>query len=135
MKALSKWLLLGLLLAAFVVVSTPVAMAQGPTPAPTAAQGVVTLTVYNPTGATEVTQTFAPRVADLNGKTICEISDTLWQYDRTFPLIQQLLQKQFPTAKFVTYDKFPALVTTDVPGLEDAVKGAGCQAVIVGNAG
>lgn len=51
MKALSKWLLLGLFLAAFVLITSPVAMAQG----------LVALSVYDPTGAFEVTQTFAPR--------------------------------------------------------------------------
>jgi hypothetical protein len=126
MKVLVKWVLLGLLLAAFVAVATPVATAQSP----------VTLTVYDPTGAFEVTQTFAPRATDLNGKTICEVSDGMWEGDRTFPLIGQLLQKQFPTAKVISYDKFPVLqLATDVPGLEDAVKKAGCQAVVVGNAG
>jgi ABC-type amino acid transport substrate-binding protein len=100
------------------------------------AQSPVTLTVYDPTGAFEVTQTFADRVPDLNGKTICEVTDASWEADRTFPVIQDLLQKQFPTAKIVTYDKLPTLSTgIDIPGLEDAVKKAGCQAAIVGNAG
>ncbi len=126
MKRLFKWLALGLLLATFVAVTSPVASAQAP----------VTLTVYDPTGAFEVTQTFAPRVADLNGKTICEVTNGDWRDEETFPIITQLLQKQFPTAKILTSDKFPALSTsTDPPGLEDAVKAAGCQAAIVGNAG
>ena len=96
----------------------------------------VTLKLYNPTGAFEVTQAFAPRLADLNGKTICEVSNGSWEYDRTFPAIRALLQKQFPSAKFVTYDKIPTVLTTsDIPNLEEAVKAAGCQGAIVGNAG
>ncbi len=70
MKSLLRWLMLGLFLAAFVVVTTPIASAQAP----------VTLTVYNPTGAYEVTQTFSPRVADLNGKTICMMGHS-WEAD------------------------------------------------------
>ncbi len=99
--------------------------------------GPVTLEVYDPTGAIEVTQLFAPRVKDLNGCTICEVSDDLWETDRTFPVIRELLQKQFPTAKIITYDKFPkgsdALLADAKLG--DKLKEAGCQAAIVGNAG
>jgi hypothetical protein len=123
-KRLIKWFLLGLFLAAFVVVTTPVATAQGP----------VTLKVYNPTGGFEVTQTFAPRLADLNGKTICLMGHS-WEADRTFPLIMSLLQKQFPAAKFVDNNKLPNWTTSIDPKMVDAVKAAGCQAVIVGNAG
>lgn len=125
MQRPTKWVLLGLLLAAFVIVSAPVATAQTP----------VTLQVYDPTGAFEVTQLFAPRVADLNGKTICEISDNLWETQRTFPLIRSLLQKQFPTATIIAYDKLPAATTDAASKLGETVKKAGCQAVIVGNAG
>ncbi len=128
MKAVSKWLLLAVLLAAVMVVTAPAALAQSP----------VTLTVYNPTGAFEVSQVFAPRVADLNGKTICEVSNDGWEYDRTFPRIRELLMKQFPTAKIVTYDKFPHgtnAITVLTSNLGKLAKDAGCQAAIVGNAG
>lgn len=96
--------------------------------------GSYTLTVYNPTGSYEVTSTFAPRVSDLNGKTICEVDDGIWQYDKSFPVITQLLQKEYPTAKIVTYDQLPDTSATPAK-LVAAVKGAGCQAVIIGNAG
>jgi hypothetical protein len=100
------------------------------------AQSPVTLTLYNPTGGFEVTQAFAPRLTDLNRKTICEVTNGSWEAARTFPAIRELLQKQFPTAKFVSFDKLPTVLTTsDIPNLEDSVKAAGCEAVIVGNAG
>jgi ABC-type amino acid transport substrate-binding protein len=95
----------------------------------------VTLTVYDPTGGIDVTQTFSPRLSDLNGKTICEVSNGMWEASRTFPLIAQLLQKQFPTATIISYDKFPTAATAVNQKLVDAVKKAGCQGVIVGNAG
>lgn len=126
MKSMCKWPLLGMALATAMAVATPSARAEE----------AVALSVYNPTGAVEVTQTFTPRVADLNGKTICEVSDDQWEANRTFPLIKELLQKQFPTAKIVPPEQFPTLLMgSDVAGLEEAVKKAGCQAVIVGNAG
>jgi hypothetical protein len=99
--------------------------------------GPVTLEVYDPTGSTQViTELFAPRLDTLEGKTICEVSNGYWQANRTFPLIQELLQKQFPTAKIIPDTEFPRVgAFGDVPGLEDAVKAKGCDAVIVGNAG
>ncbi|MBI4331193.1 MAG: hypothetical protein HY673_07930 [Chloroflexi bacterium] len=96
----------------------------------------VTLEVYDPTGAVEVTHIHAPRLADLRGKTICEISNGQWEHDRTFPLIRGLLQKQFPTLKVIDYTQFPTLsATADVTGLEALVKAKGVEGAIVGNAG
>ena len=116
------------------LLSSVLAMALPPKEA--AAAESVTLKVYDPTGAFEVTNTFAARLDNLSGKTICEVSDVMWEADRTFPLIAKLLQNMYPATKIITYDKFPILDTTkDVAGLEDAIKKAGCQAAIVGNAG
>jgi hypothetical protein len=111
----------------------------GPSPKEALAAELATLTVYDPTGAFEVTETFSPRVADLNGKTICELSNDSWEHSRTFARIRELLQRQFPTAKIITWDKFPhgnvAATGIDNDDTAKKVKAAGCQAVIVGNAG
>ena len=96
----------------------------------------VTFTLFDPTGAFEVTQNFAPRLADLNGKTICEITNDSWEASRHFPAIREALMRQLPAAKIIPFNQFPYLNTgTDVAGLEDAMKKAGCQGAIVGNAG
>jgi hypothetical protein len=124
MKTLGKWMLLALLLGVFTTVSSPVATAQGP----------VSLKVYNPTGAVAVKQLFAPRLADLNGKTICEMGES-WESERTFPLITSLLQRQFPTIKIVDDTKIPRWTANPDQKMVDAIKAAGCQAVIIGNAG
>ena len=106
-----------------------------PTSVPAAA-GPVTLEVLDPSGAYEVTQVFAPRLSTLEGKTICFLSDEHWEADRTLPLIQDLLQKQFPTVKFVSRTEFPMGTTgIDVAGIGNMVKAKGCDAVILGNAG
>ncbi|MFC1861805.1 hypothetical protein ACFLX6_00720, partial [Chloroflexota bacterium] len=39
--------------------------------------------VYDPTGTIEITQLYAPRLADLSGKTICELSNSSWEDRRT----------------------------------------------------
>jgi hypothetical protein len=125
----SQWILLGALLAVLLAGWAPALSASAP-----AADNPVTLTVFNPTGASEVTKLFAPRLADLNGKTVCELSLGIWEAPRTFAAIGEQLQKQ--GAKIVAYDQMPALSEVkDVPGLEDAAKKAGCQGILVGNAG
>jgi hypothetical protein len=96
----------------------------------------VTLEVYDPSGAFQITQLFAPRLATLHDKTICEVSDVTWEANRTFPLIADLLQKLFPTIKFVSWDQFPTGVFgIDSDKIGELVKAKGCQAAIVGNAG
>ncbi|MBI4333200.1 MAG: hypothetical protein HY673_18195 [Chloroflexi bacterium] len=97
---------------------------------------MTTLEVYDPTGSIEVTRVHAPRLEDLHGKTICELSDNRYEADRTFPLITSLLREQFPDANIIEHTEFPELSSSaDVPNLEDAVKAQGCQAAIIGNAG
>ncbi|MCL2669435.1 MAG: hypothetical protein FWE89_02005 [Syntrophaceae bacterium] len=97
----------------------------------------MTLDVFDPTGAIEVTNLFAPRLSDLNGKTICELSNNSWEADRTFPAIRELLQKQFPGVKIVPYTEFPHgnRELESATNIGDLVVQKGCQAVITGNAG
>ncbi len=120
MKARVKWLVLALSLAALVVVTAPAAMAQSP----------VSLQVYDPSGATEIKYLNAPRVPDLNGKTICLDNSAVWESERTLDLVYELLTKQFPTAKVISYKDLPPFPT---PASE--IKKAGCQVVVYGNAG
>ena len=108
-----------------------------PTPAAAGEAGPVTLELYDPTGATEITQLHAPRLDTLEGKTICELWNGDFEGNRTFPLIEELLKKQFPTAKFIPYTEFPVgrLQISDVKNIGKIVKEMGCDAVITGNGG
>lgn len=134
MKKRISWSLLGVFLVVSLLVCSILVMA--PSPKEALAADPVTIEVYNPTGAFQITQTFSPRLSDLNGKTVCEVGNAAWQVDRTFPLITSLLQKQFPAVKVIGHDQLPTLlIQQDIAGLEDAIKAKGCQAVIVGNAG
>jgi ABC-type amino acid transport substrate-binding protein len=126
---LFKWLLL-FLLAILIASAAPVVAA------PAVQGGSVILEVFNPTGAVEVTELHAPRVDTLAGKTVCELSNGSWQADRTFPVIRELVQKQFPDAKVVPYSEFPVGIgPIDTDDAIAKLKAKGCQAVIVGNAG
>jgi hypothetical protein len=98
--------------------------------------GPVALRVYNPTGTFEITQAFAPRLPDLNGKTLCEVSADSWEHDRTFPVIRNSLKRQFPAVKIMTYERFPhGIPGMDVDALAPKLLEFGCQGAIVGNAG
>ena len=55
----------------------------------------VKIEVYDPTGAIEVTQLFAPRLSDLHGKTICELSNDTWEATRSLAAIRELLESFF----------------------------------------
>ena len=97
--------------------------------------GPSVLRVYDPTGMLEITESHAPRLDTLEGKTICELSNDSWQAHRTFPEIRRLLRERFPTAKFIPYTEFP----TGNEGIDTAkaaelVARAGAQAVLIGNA-
>ena len=96
------------------------------------------LEVFDPSGFTESAELslYAPRLSDLSGKTICELSNgEIWEVDRTFPLIRQMLRKQFPDIKLVPYTEFPAGVREiDIDDIANMVAARGCDAVIGGNA-
>jgi hypothetical protein len=98
-------------------------------------QNKVMLEVHNPSGSTDIKYVHAPRLETLNGKTIGEITNGLWQYQRTFPLIREMLQKRFPEVSIVPYTEFPEGVhNIDVGNIGEVVKEKGCDGVIIGNA-
>ncbi len=114
---------------------SPVLLA-GLSPKGVLASDRVSLVVFNPTGGRQVGELHAPRLDTLEGKTICEISNMGWEAIRTFPLIRELLKKQFPTIKIIPYTEFPMGTTSmDVDNITNLIKAKGCQAVITGNAG
>jgi hypothetical protein len=92
------------------------------------------LEVFDPSGIAQDANKFsyAPRLDNLNGKTIGEISNRIWESDRIFPLIRALLKDRFPDIKFVPYTEFPSGLDNiqDNEQLGDIVAAAGCDAVI-----
>lgn len=92
------------------------------------------LEVFVPTGSARDANKFpyARRLPDLNGKTIGEISNSLWEANRIFPRIRELLKERYPDIKFVPYTEFPnhADHIQDNEQLADMVIAKGCDAVI-----
>ena len=97
---------------------------------------MVTLKVLNPCGVVGSSRVaYAPRLPDLNGKTICMLSNSLGEADRTFSAIQEALQKRFPAATIIPHTEFPqGGDRIDSDEIIEIVKSRGGQAVIVGNA-
>ncbi len=101
------------------------------------------LEVFNPVSERAITAENAARLDTLNGKTICEVLNVNdFAGDRTFPVIRELLQKQFPDAKFVPYTDFPigrrfpeVLWIPDLDKAGEILKEKGCDAVLIGNGG
>ena len=48
----------------------------------------------------------APRIPDLNGKTIAELWDAILRGDVIYPLVREYLKARFPRVKFVGYSEF-----------------------------
>jgi hypothetical protein len=81
----------------------------------------------------------APRLDTLNGKTICEVWNTGYRGDRTFPKIRELLKQRYPEVNIVPYTEFPFTrhynideILKDLPHL---FQEKGCDALISGNGG
>jgi len=91
----------------------------------------VTLEVYDPTGAVEAPVTFAKRLDTLAGKTIAQVGHS-WEAHRTHPLIRELLEGMYPTAKIIPHTEMPDY--TDPELLARSAKEQQCDAVILGNA-
>ena len=96
---------------------------------------MVTLSFHDPSGASEVKQPFAPRLATLAGKRIGFVSNEQWQAYRMLPLLKKLLEADFPSIEVLPIDAFPQ--GNAVIGSEETaalVKQSGVDAVIIGNA-
>lgn len=78
----------------------------------------------------------APRVADLNGKTVCELWDAIFRGEVIYPLVREYIRARFPQVRFVDYSAFGNLYgpreRAVIAGLPEQLRGHGCDAAIVG---
>ncbi len=96
---------------------------------------MVNLEFHDPSGAVEVKQAHAPRVATLAGKRIGFVSNEQWQAFRMLPMLKGLLEADFPGIEVLPIDAFPqgnAVIGSEETA--DLVKASGVDAVVVGNA-
>lgn len=78
----------------------------------------------------------APRLDDLNGKTVCQLWDYLFRGDEIFPMLETALRERYPDIKFVRYEEFGSTHGGDerdvMRALPDKLKKLGADAVISG---
>ena len=96
---------------------------------------MVTLEFHDPSGAIEIKQAHAPRIASLEGKRVGFVSNEQWQAYRMLPRLKALLETDFPGIEVLPIDAFPQ--GNAVIGSEETaalVKASGVDAVVIGNA-
>ena len=78
----------------------------------------------------------APRVVDLNGKTVCELWDVIFRGETIYPMVREYIKARFPGVKFVGYEEFGNFhgareheVSATIP---DKLRAHKADAVIVG---
>lgn len=78
----------------------------------------------------------APRLPDLNGKTIAELWDIAFRGEVIYPQIREELKKRFPGVKFVDYSHFENFYTVKeksiLANLPAELRKYHCDAAIVG---
>ena len=81
-------------------------------------------------------QPLAPRMADLAGKTVCELWDYMFRGDEIFPILEAELKTRYPGVRFVGYDTFGSTHGGDetrvLAELPARLKELGADAVISG---
>ncbi len=78
----------------------------------------------------------APRLPDLNDKTVCELWDVIFRGETIYPLVREYIKARFPRVKFVHYSEFGnfhGVRSHEVLGkLSESLRAHGADAVIVG---
>ncbi len=85
---------------------------------------------------TQAPQPLAPRLDTLEGKTICGLFNGVFYFEKTWPLVKQVLSQKYPGIKFVDWEKLGLFYSQDetasLKALPDKLKQYGCDAVISG---
>jgi hypothetical protein len=93
------------------------------------------LEMFDPRGATEVSQLHAPRLDSLDGKTIAFLSNDMWQAHRSLPLLADLISKSRRNVVVIPATEFArGNSNIDSESIVEALRARGVDAVIVGNA-
>jgi len=96
---------------------------------------MVRLEFHDPSGALEVTQPHAPRLASFEGRRVGFVSNEQWQAYRMLPILKDMLEADFPGIEVLPVDAFPqgnALIGSEETAA--LVKKSRVDAVVVGNA-
>lgn len=98
--------------------------------------------VVSPVGGEVIEQdTIAPRLTNLDDKTVCETWNGEFKGDYTFPAFRELLKKKYPSVKVIPYSEFPFSLSGNTPTRQKELakqiaalaREKGCDALISGN--
>ena len=96
---------------------------------------MISIKVFDPSGATEITQLHAARLDSLANKNVAMLSDDMWQAHRMLPLIGEHLETNYPGIEVIPSAEFPIGNTAmDRDETADLLVERGIDAVVVGNA-
>lgn len=94
-----------------------------------------TLEVFDPSGATEITQLHASRLESLEGKTVALLSNDMWQAHRMLPMMREMLESRYDDITVIPETEFPMGNTAiDKEEVVDMLAERRVDAVIIGNA-
>ncbi len=104
------------------------------------AQHEIKYEVVSPSGEPKAKlQPSASRISDLNGKTICMVSNLRFRADEVFAALSDLLKKRFPSIKIVPWNEMPGASIVDIDkackDLKETYQKRGCDAVITSTGG
>jgi hypothetical protein len=131
----------GLIAGGAALASTVLAAACGPTNKTGATTnvsgGAQKMSIYDINGAQEIMYLYAARLGTLNGKKVAGLAadPTKWQTHRTFPYIFDLVKAAYPQVTILSQTMFTQGTGINDDNVVSAVKSAGADAVITGNAG
>lgn len=107
--------------------------------------------VVRPLGEDEKkTANIAPRLNDLKGKTIGELSSNIYNAHISFPIIREMLKERYPDIKIIPFteinDRLPQQTIVTYSGdtaaqeekeraIVKIAREKGCEAFIIGNGG
>ena len=100
--------------------------------------GPKTIKLYDPTGNVAITQTHAPRLDTIEGKTIGLVVNDVWESDRIAEKLTELFAAKYPSVKILGPDNFTRgseYITVDNNGIYEQAEALGVDGIIVMAAG
>ena len=93
------------------------------------------LRFYDPSGALEITQRHAPRLATLSGKRVALLANGEWQSVRALGVLKDCLEQDIPGIQVLPPEDFPeGNAVLSEPATIELLRKAEVDAVIIGNA-
>ena len=94
--------------------------------------------LYDPTGNVAITQTHAPRLDTIEGKTIGLVVNDVWESDRIAAKLTELFAAQYPSVTILGPENFTRgseYITLDNNGIYEQATELGVDGIIVMAAG